>query len=424
MATILDECCRDHKAVQAAKVRWLEDGNAVLRERELIYESTTEGEDKPAEIPVARSQTPPVIHPSHEPVIDDGPIEPDIPQAAGETKYVTMEPDSYGLFRSYPNHFPTYNPDNLTSISHISDLTHFILTADQTGARPWWSGFGSSATSVKDNFFVPFLNSTIFHLMCWFYSGSNMKSLAELDYLMNEEVDHLDNYQGDPTDICSSFLRTDGWIEMTVTIQLPADGVQHTLETSAPEFEVPGLFYHRLLEVIKSAFCEASAEHFHLTLFKMFFQPSPNKPMKHVYSEIYSLQAMLEAHEAIKSHPPDPSCKLETVVAAVMLWSDSTHLASFGSASLWPIYLFLRNQSKYIHGKPSSFAAHHLAYIPQLSDTIQDFYRHVFGKPATAEMLTSCHQELMQAIRLLIMDNDFMHTYEFGIVIEYLNGIS
>lgn len=106
----------------------------------------------------------------HEPVVDDGPIEPDIPRAAGETEYVTTDTDSYGLFCSYPNHFPTYNPDNLTSISHVSDSTHFILTADQTGARPWWSGFGSSVTSAKD-FFIPFLNSTIFRLMCWFYSG-------------------------------------------------------------------------------------------------------------------------------------------------------------------------------------------------------------------------------------------------------------
>ncbi|KAG2149212.1 hypothetical protein DEU56DRAFT_729664, partial [Suillus clintonianus] len=263
---------------------------------------------------VARSPTPPVIRPSglpnrrrrlprryrddlppipnsapalqHEPMVDDGPIEPYIPRAAGETEYVTTEPDSYGLFHSYPNHFPTYNPDNLTSISHVSDSTHFVHTADQTGARPWWSGFSSSITSVKDNFFVPFLNATVFRLMCWFYSGSNMKSLAELDRLVDnvilaedfdkthltgfravKEVDHLDNYQGDPADIRSSFLGTDGWIETSVKIQLPADGVQHTSETSSPEFEVPGLFYRRLLEVIKSAFREVSAERFHLTPF-------------------------------------------------------------------------------------------------------------------------------------------------------------
>ncbi|KAG1888301.1 hypothetical protein F4604DRAFT_1916212 [Suillus subluteus] len=162
MATILNKQCRDCETAQSAKVRQLEDESTALRERELICESTTEGEDKPADIPVVRSLTPPVSRPSglpnqrrrlprryrddlppipnsapalqHEPVVDDGPIEPDIPRAADETEYVTAETDSYGLFRSYPNHFPTYNPDNLTSISHVSDSTHFVLTADQTGA--------------------------------------------------------------------------------------------------------------------------------------------------------------------------------------------------------------------------------------------------------------------------------------------------
>ncbi|KAG2061333.1 hypothetical protein BDR06DRAFT_1001642 [Suillus hirtellus] len=107
MATILDKHHRDHEAVQAAKVRQLEDEDAALREQELIHESTTEGEDEPAEIPVARSPTPPVSCPlglpnwrrhlpqcycddlppipnsapalQHEPVVDDGPIEPDKP---------------------------------------------------------------------------------------------------------------------------------------------------------------------------------------------------------------------------------------------------------------------------------------------------------------------------------------------------------
>jgi hypothetical protein len=57
---------------------------------------------------------------------------------------------------------------------------------------------------------------------------------------------------------------------------------------------------------------------------------------------------MLEEHDRIHSQPREGGCTLETVVAAVMLWSDSTHLASFGTASLWPIYLFLGNQSKYV----------------------------------------------------------------------------
>lgn len=75
---------------------------------------------------------------------------------------------------------------------------------------------------------------------------------------------------------------------------------------------------------------------------------------------------MLEEHAWIQSCPRNPGCNLETVVAAIMLWSDSTHLASFGNAALWPVYMFIGNQSKYARAKPSSFAAHHLAYIPKV----------------------------------------------------------
>jgi hypothetical protein len=74
---------------------------------------------------------------------------------------------------------------------------------------------------------------------------------------------------------------------------------------------------------------------------------------------------MLQEHQRIKAQPRE--CNLETVVAAIMLWSDSTHLVSFSHAALWPIYLFIGNQSKYLRNKPLKFAAHHLAYIPKVS---------------------------------------------------------
>lgn len=222
--------------------------------------------------------------------------------------------------------------------------------------------------------------------MCWFHGGSTMKSLTELDRLVNEvilaedfdkadlqgfraskELERLDNYQGDPEDIRSSFSTADGWIETSVKIRLPADGVEHPSEECAPEFNVPGLFYRRPLEVLKTAFREASAEQFHLTPFETSFQASPNEPAERVYSELYTSPAMINEHRKIASTPRVDGCTLETVVASIMLWSDSTHLASFGTASLWPIYMYFGNQSKYVRGKPSCFAAHHLAYIPKVS---------------------------------------------------------
>lgn len=57
---------------------------------------------------------------------------------------------------------------------------------------------------------------------------------------------------------------------------------------------------------------------------------------------------------------------LEYVIFAVKLYSDSTHLTDFGHAYLWPIYGYILAQSKYIRGRPTSFAAHHLAYVPSV----------------------------------------------------------
>jgi hypothetical protein len=51
------------------------------------------------------------------------------------------------------------------------------------------------------------------------------------------------------------------------------------------------------------------------------------------------------------------------VVLALMFWSDSTHLASFGNSKLWPCYMFFGNESKYRRCKPSCRLCSHVAYF-------------------------------------------------------------
>jgi hypothetical protein len=121
--------------------------------------------------------------------------------------------------------------------------------------------------------------------MSWFNSGSNLKSLGELDRLVNvvlsddfkkedlvgfsakRESERLDNYDNDPT---SRLLADDGWIETSVSISVPAEHVRHASETDAPRFEVPGLFYRRPLEVLKAALQEESSAEFHLFPHRIF----------------------------------------------------------------------------------------------------------------------------------------------------------
>ncbi|EED83844.1 predicted protein [Postia placenta Mad-698-R] len=107
----------------------------------------------------------------------------------------------------------------------------------------------------------------------------------------------------------------------------------------------------------------------------------------------------------------------EIAIAPLMPYSDSTHLTNCGSASLWPIYLYFGSLSKYVGSKPTSFSAHHLAYLPT------DAYEQAYGTAATADVLRFCKRELFQAIWLLLLDPEFMSAYEHGIFMKCGDGI-
>ncbi|EGO03206.1 hypothetical protein SERLA73DRAFT_149603 [Serpula lacrymans var. lacrymans S7.3] len=70
-----------------------------------------------------------------------------------------------------------------------------------------------------------------------------------------------------------------------------------------------------------------------------------------------------ESEEKLSRQPPEPGCKLERVITALMFWSDSTSLASFGNAQA-PIYMYLGNLSQYARGRLTSRACQRIAYIP------------------------------------------------------------
>lgn len=93
-----------------------------------------------------------------------------------------------------------------------------------------------------------------------------------------------------------------------------------------------------------------------------------------VHGEVYTSDAFLKMEREVLSSLPEPGCELERVVAPIMAYSDSTHLASFGTASLWPGYLWFGSQSKYPRAKPSKFAAHHLVYFPSVSSSMVSIF--------------------------------------------------
>ncbi|KAF9548000.1 hypothetical protein CPC08DRAFT_591470, partial [Agrocybe pediades] len=337
----------------------------------------------------------------------------------------------FGLYRVYTS-YPASQPDEAQALDDICDAPGLAVSSGKAHSDRWFKAMGLSrlASTAKTKIFGPFLNATVFRLMHWFYSGSNLKTQQSLDSLVKDvllaedfDVSHLKGFSAakelrrlDESDE-SPISGQDGWKRSSVKIRLPAEKHQNMSEDDAPIMEVPN--------TIKTVFQDRDSTSFHYTPFRLFWKPTPESPPERVITELYNSEAFIEEHERIQKQPPEPGPHYETAIAAIMLWSDSTHLANFGTASMWPIYMFFGNESKYSRAKPSNFSAHHIAYLPSLSSTLQDLYRKIFdGLSASAATITHLRRELMHAIWLLLLDEEFMRAYEHGIVILCSDGIT
>jgi hypothetical protein len=347
-------------------------------------------------LPSSRSQVPhlPVVPdppaevaplPSMSPTTSPEPVYPDLQQ-------LQTEPDEFGLYRIYPIR-PTLVPDAIPNLEDVCDAPGLETFKNPLPGR-WWARFGSTVmTTAKkiNNIFAPFENSTIFRLMNWYHSSSGEMSVSRLNSLVKDVInppdflkEHLDNFSAkrelermdEEDDKSYPFSNENVWNISTVTIPLPAEGVRHASENHAPVLEVPGVHHRKLVEAITTAFQDETAKKFHYVPHHLYWKPTPESEPDRVITDLFNSDAFISEYKELLMHPPEPPPNsvpppgsgpdIETAIAAMMLWSDSTHLAEFGTASLWPIYLFFGNQSKYSRAKPTDFAAHHVAYIPSV----------------------------------------------------------
>ena len=141
---------------------------------------------------------------------------------------------------------------------------------------------------------------------------------------------------------------------------------------------------------------------------------------------MYDSDVFLNEHDKVQRSPTDDlTCKREKTIAALMFWSDVTHVATFGTAKLWPIYMLFGNLSKYVRCRPNSGAVKHLAYIPPFPDSFQDELGAFHQKWDTQQkaVLTHCRRELMHEVWKLLFDDEFLHAYQYGIVTQCYDGI-
>ncbi|KAL0564603.1 hypothetical protein V5O48_017441, partial [Marasmius crinis-equi] len=339
----------------------------------------------------------------------------------------------FRLYRHYL-HRPSYDPDSVVEPEDLCNRQENFSPADQDKST-------TPSSSSKYAPPWPFSNMSKWLVMTWQNSGGSRKSQSETTRLVNEFLlhpefrladlvggfnAHTEDRKADEAmanaskagELLSQFKKAD------VTINVPSG------QKNVPPqpFNVPGLYYQDLLSTIQTAFTEPLGRKFHFSPFRLFHQLPDSEDVERVYSELYNSDDFIEEHDRVQRlplAPEDHGCKLERVVAGLMFWSDSTHLANFGTAKLWPIYMMFGNLSKYVRSSPTSGACHHVAYIPSLPDTFHDFASsfHPKWKSQKADILTHCRRELMHAVWQVLLDDAFIHAYKYGIVIECADGI-
>ena len=295
-------------------------------------------------------------------------------------------PNTFSLWKEYL-YQPSYNPDAFIS---PEDLYHPPTSAIVLGKE----GTEEASATVYSNEMSELL-------MNWQNSFSNKKSNKETTWLIHSVLlnpqFHLgdlvkfnatnENQKADEAKEKSPFLRS--FCHTSVNIDVPSGSAHEASQT----FSISGLYYCQITTLIKETFESPISKNFHLMPFKLFQKLPDREDSDRIYSEIYNSDMLLDKHDKVQHAPTgNPTCKRKKVVVALMFWSDTTHLASFGTAKVWPIYLLFGNLSKYIWCQPNSSATKHLAYIPPLPDLIQDQLRPFHHKWDTQQkdILTHC----------------------------------
>jgi len=287
------------------------------------------------------------------------------------------EEDEFGCFR-------IYHQQPVSELSSMPPPDHNDFAESGEAYQPpqenLASGLQMPVTLIADlsSLIGLFMNATLALLVQWFCSGTGQKSTADVQCLIDDVILHEDfkaeDLQGvnlaqelKKLDTFESSLEGQGWRKGKVKISVPHPK-EKVSESDAVEFEIDGLLYRDLTAIIQNACQGDTTEPFHTEPFEEVWRPSDGAPPIRLHGEAYTSDEMINAYEEVQNIPPHPDHpNAENVVVELAPYSDATMLAQFGTAFLWPLYIYFGNLSKYIRCQPSSHAAHHAAYFPSVS---------------------------------------------------------
>lgn len=287
--------------------------------------------------------------------------------------------NKFGLYRVYKAHsLPTHDPhDPCTTLQSPSHVPLTIPAAQQ------------------DNPYHPYPNQTSLQLGRWYWSQGSRKSQSNFKDLLHiigdksfqpEDV-RVTNWKAVDRQLGGrTFADREEWVD--------EDGENKEWQKSSIHFSVPfhsrcpnpgplnysttstATFYHRsLISVIREKLSDPLHHSlFHYNPYELRWQPPHKNHENRLYGDLFTSDAFLRADRQLQDSPPEPNCDLPRVVVALMFASDATQLSTFGSAKLWPLYMFFGNQCKYARSQPRNALCTHVAYFESVSFIVSLWY--------------------------------------------------
>lgn len=286
----------------------------------------------------------------------------------------------YGLYRRFTGHrLPNHDPESSIDLPALTDAA--MAPSGQPLAPP----------DLRGGSLYPFDNQNAFLIGEWMYSEDasiSIKRFHQLTEIIGNpnfkpedirktnwpEIHNIlgrnifDSAESVPQEQEEWEDADAGWRKSPITIGVPFHG--HSDAPGVHDFPVGDLYYRRLIDIIREKLANPIDDaQFHYEPYELCWQPRADGAKNtRVHGEFYTSPAFRSAHDELQAAPNEPGCSLPKVVLAMQFASDSTQLAHFGTAKLWPLYLYFLNESKYRRCKPTSNLCNHVAYFQSVGN--------------------------------------------------------
>lgn len=275
---------------------------------------------------------------------------------------VRTRPNIFGLWKEY-DYPPSVDPDSIVEMTDYlaAKLKKTALVAD---ALPYRQSVSCKSHEL---------------LLQWYISGSGQKSFADTTRLVetvfrNPKFDKRDfetnDWKKDFAALGESNVEDDdAWLQHDVAVKIPVLR-KYWEQTGAPSVEhiLDGFRHRRLCGLIRHTLeCDKASASWTFEPYRLFVT-RPDNTVERVQGQVYWSDTMIEEHALIQQKliPESKGGALPRCVIALMFGSDSTHLAQFGTSSVWPGYVMFGNEDKYVRARPSASAIHQIAFFEKV----------------------------------------------------------